>query len=150
MNHQILIASVLLSLLISCKNSSSIEEEKTKPLILELKETQNKLSELQSNHAGEIIHEVYLDLKPDQKIDMVIEEIKKLSNIEVVKNLKVGAFKNLNDARAMDTYEVKFQMRFDSEKNYKTYQNHSIHLLLKDKLKPILIGPPVTYDFTIW
>ena len=145
-NKIILFISLFLA---GCQTSNTNLEDKLNFTMKELQKTKTALKNFQSDPKGKIIHEVFLDLKSKNDINMVIAEIKKLSKIKEVTNLKVGTFKNLEDERAMQDYEIKFQMQFDSEKNYKTYQNDSIHLQLKKQLKQILIGPPVTYDFTI-
>jgi len=136
---------LLICCLGSCKESTSSEKE----AIQEIEKLKLALAKSQLDQKGKIAHEVFLDLKPDQDIPNIIKSIQALSKIKEVQALKVGTFKNLDDDRALSEFEIKFQMYFESEEDYKTYQTDSIHLQLKDALKLNLIGPPVTYDFII-
>ena len=94
-----------------------------------------------------IRHIVFMKLKPDTDKDLVIKEIKKISEIAVLRDLEVGLFKDLGDTRALSDYDMAFSMNFKNEKAYQKYQQDSVHLQLKEALKDILSGPPVTYDY---
>jgi len=96
-----------------------------------------------------IRHLVFLKLNPDADKAQVIQEIKKIREIKVLHDLEVGLFKDLDDARAMSDYDIAFSMHFDDTADYTSYQNDSIHLRLKESLKDVLAGPPVTYDYEI-
>ncbi len=96
-----------------------------------------------------LIHLVYFDLKEEADKEAVIQEIRKLEDIQVVKQLEVGSFKDLGDKRAMSTMELVMQMAFDTEEDYKSYQKHEIHLALKKALGVHLTGPPITYDYLV-
>jgi len=96
---------------------------------------------------GNISHIVFLKLSRNADKDKVIEEIKKISEIDVLHDLEVGIFKDLGDARAMSDYDLAFSMNFKNESDYHLYQKDTLHLQLKESLKELLTGPPVTYDF---
>jgi len=97
-----------------------------------------------------LVHTVYLNLKESaSKLELkeLFAAIEKLHDIEVVHNLDIGFFKDLQDKRALKDLEWVFQMRFKNEASYKIYQEHPLHLALKKVAKPLLDGPPVTHDF---
>lgn len=98
---------------------------------------------------GSISHIVFLKLNTDADKDKVIEEIKKISEIDVLHDLEVGLFIDLGDARALSGYDLAFSMNFKNESDYHIYQTDTLHLQLKESLKELLAGPPVTYDFEI-
>ncbi|MDF1864785.1 MAG: Dabb family protein [Saprospiraceae bacterium] len=136
----------------SCKQG--IDSQAFEKLKTELDETKTALASankelmnLQSNDAKQLVHIVLLKLKEDVDKPALINEIKKLENIEEVKNLNIGAFQDLGDARAMSDYEIVLSMEFEAEEAYQTYQAHEIHLKLKENIGKYLAGPPVTYDY---
>jgi hypothetical protein len=98
---------------------------------------------------GGIRHIVFLQLNADADKAEVIQEIKRIREIDVLRDLEVGLFKDLGDVRALSDYDLAFSMNFKDEDDYQKYQRDSIHLLLKEALKESLSGPPVTYDFEI-
>ena len=97
-----------------------------------------------------LVHTVYFNLKESAtKVELqeLFAAIEKLHDIEVVHNLEIGFFADLKDKRALKDLEWVFQMRFKNEAAYKIYQEHPLHLELKNVAKPLLDGPPVTHDF---
>ncbi len=111
---------------------------------------QAKFKALKKEKKNLLVHQVYFKLKPDLSAELetkLIDAIKKLKKIEVLKYLEVGRFQDLGDQRAMSDYGVMMQMGFTSEADYKTYQNHELHLELKANVGQYLGGPPVTYDY---
>jgi len=126
------------SIFISCKESHST--------IVENKETNVSNESVKFN----LIHCVLLNLKNDitpNDLSALKSEIKELEKIEVLRELEIGEFKNLDDPRAMSQLELIFTMAFKDDQDYQTYQNHPIHLELKSKVGKYLEGPPVTYDY---
>lgn len=115
-----------------------------------LSEAQAKIAKLESNLAdeGELVHIVLFNLKPEADQAALIAEIKKLEEIEVLKDLRVGPFENLEDVRALSDYELIMEMSFEHAADYKAYQEHPIHLALKEAAGAYMAGPPATYDFT--
>lgn len=96
----------------------------------------------------ELVHEVFLDLKPGIVLDSIILDIKELEKIPGVHQLNIGEFKDLNDSRALKT-DIIFSMKFMDTESYKRYQSHPIHLKLKEKLGPSLAKAPQTVDYIL-
>lgn len=145
MINRILLLTLLL--LTSCSNAA-LEEELTA--------TKEKLAALESEltslkATGEedspLVHIVLFNLKAEADQTALIAEIKKLEAIDEVQDLEVGPFENLGDERALSDYELIMQMSFVNNAAYKAYQEHPIHLALKETAKDYMGGPPATYDF---
>ena len=106
-----------------------------------------------NNEAFTILHTVYLDLKEDiskDEMDSFMEAVEELHRITIVRDFKHGAFEDLGDARAMQEFEYALVMGFQNKEDYIIYQKHPIHSQVKNKLKPYLAGPPVTYDLKLF
>lgn len=131
----------------SCNNSNLQAELASAQSELEV--AKKTIIELQQNNSNQLVHIVFLKLKSDTNRKLVIEEIKKLESIEVVKEMAVGYFRELGDQRALFQYELAFQVCLADSIAYQTYQQHPIHLKLKERLKESLAGSPVTYDFVV-
>ncbi len=111
-----------------------------------------EFSKMKTEPTRSLAHMVYLDLKEDisdLERNTLVGAIRRLSEIDEVKSLEIGDFKNLNDPRALAQFELFFQMDFKNTEDYKVYQNHKIHLRLKKLAKGLLAGPPVTYDYEV-
>ncbi|MEM8908372.1 MAG: hypothetical protein AAGD05_11045, partial [Bacteroidota bacterium] len=65
-----------------------------------------------------------------------------------VKDLQVGTFTDLGDTRALQQYHLVMQMGFSGQQAYQSYQQHPIHVALKEKLAEYLAASPSTYDYT--
>lgn len=140
---------LLISILVSCQNANpQLEKElsETKARLVAAKAALEKINP----STASLVHEVYFNLKDDltsaQK-EAFYQNILKLKDIPVVKNLVIGDFKNLADPRALADYEVKMSMEFSNEKEYAEYQAHPIHLSLKKMAGDVVAAPPATYDF---
>lgn len=133
---------IFLSLLLffSCKDKT-VEKE--------LADAQAMIEDLkkQIEPEGELVHIVMFKLKPEADRAILFSEIKKLEEIQEVKDLEVGLFEDLGDKRALSDYEVTMTMSFDSKEDYKIYQKHPIHLALKAYVGGMVSDPPATYDF---
>lgn len=116
----------------------------------ELEAAKMTLSELQTRTAGEstLVHIVLFQLKPDADGQAFMAELKKLGEIAAIRELEIGRFEDLGDARALSDYSVIVEMSFADTAAYREYQQHPIHLALKDNTLAFLSGPPATYDFT--
>lgn len=103
----------------------------------------------QSKEEGFILHTVYLnlidELTPEEETQL-LNDIHKLSTIPGVRDLEVGFYKDLGDQRAMDEFEIVLQMKFKDQADYMNFQNHPIHLQLKETGKSKLASPPRTHD----
>lgn len=137
----------LVIFLASCSNAS-LEQE--------LKDAQDRLAAVEAEFAASkavnkpdapLVHMVFFDLKPEADQEALLAEIRKLAEIPVLEELEVGPFKNLEDNRALSEYELVMQMSFANAEAYQTYQQHPIHLALKEKAASFMAGPPATYDF---
>ena len=156
MNFRISFFALLLVLSFSCKqapdlsqNIAQLEAELTEKTNL-LHTARAEIASLKTTSEAKLIHSVYLKIKPEitpEEKAALITEIKKIANIEVLHDLQVGEFADLGDTRAMSDLAIVFQMGFNSEKDYQTYQNHELHLALKKAVGQYLSGPPVTHDF---
>ena len=99
-----------------------------------------------------IIHTVYFKVKKnlsESDLNTFVSEVKKLGQIEVVKDLEVGTFLDVGDTRALSEYGIVMQIGFANEADMAKYQEHPIHLGLKDKLGQWLAGPPAVHDFKV-
>lgn len=134
-------------LFFSCNNSNLLTELTTAQN--ELKTAKKTITELQKEHKDQIVHIVFLNIKAEANRNFLINEIKRLEAIEVVQQLKMGIFEELGDERALSQYELAFQVCLADSMAYQTYQQHPIHLQLKERLKESLAGPPATYDFVV-
>lgn len=97
-----------------------------------------------------LVHIVLFKLKTSMSEDDLAyleKEIWKMSSINVVQNLQVGHFEDLEDNRAMDDYQMIMYMEFKNRDDYLVYKNHAKHQLLKDRCKDFLAGVPRTYDY---
>jgi len=115
----------------------------------QLSTANEKISQLETQlePEGELVHLVFLKVKPDTDQAALLEEVKKIEGIKEVMDLEVGPFENLGDDRALTEYSMLMQMSFTNKTAYQSYQKHPIHLTLKENLGPFLAGPPATYDF---
>ena len=142
MKFLILVWSILL--FIGCSNGTLEQELKDTKNLLE--KSEQLLTEL-VNKDYPLVHTVYLTLKPDADQVALISEINKIEAIEVLHDLEIGTFENLEDKRALSDYQLMMSMSFENEADYKTYQAHELHLALKENIVQFLAGPPVTYDY---
>lgn len=143
---------LILFFLTSCSNSTLQNELKQAKLDLattkaELQKATQEISTLKQEDIGKLVHIVFFKLKPEVDTEKLIGAIKKLQAIPEVEDLEVGFFENLGDARALSDYQLVMEMTFLDKAAYDKYQQHPIHLELKDKLGSFLAGPPATYDF---
>ncbi|MBX2870954.1 MAG: Dabb family protein [Saprospiraceae bacterium] len=137
----------LLLLLAGCSNANLADElATTKEKLATLEAELADLKVVEEQHAP-LVHIVLFNLKPDADQSALIAEIKKLEEIAEVQNLEVGPFENLGDERALSDYELIMEMSFIDQNDYQAYQQHPIHLALKEIAKDYMGGPPATYDF---
>ena len=132
----------------SLQENAAVEEElaatKEKLTALEAELTSLKAEERKD---APLVHIVLFNLKEDADQAALIAEIKKLEGIEQVQELEVGPFENLEDDRALSEYELIMQMSFVNNEAYQAYQQHPVHLALKEAATAYMGGPPATYDF---
>ncbi len=100
------------------------------------------------NQTYPLVHTVYFTLEPANSAQL-IKTLESVKNIEEVHHLKIGAFTDLGDKRALKDYNVVMQMQFENIQAYEAYQSHPIHMQLKKDVKPLLKAPPATHDFMI-
>ena len=138
---------IILSSFFSCSNSTLQNELKKVKDELAITKTTIETLKSQIDPEGKLVHVVFFKLKPDADLETMIAEVKKLEAIDEVKDLEVGYFENLGDDRALSEYSMMMEMSFDNVAAYEKYQKHPIHLALKENAKPLMAGPPATYDF---
>ena len=139
-------------LFVCCQNPNEQLQKELTETKSKLESAEKVIAELNKPKTGFLVHEVYFNLKDDLTVEQqqtFLNDIKKLKDISVVKNLKVGNFENLNDPRALKDYEMVMTMEFKDKKAYAEYQSHAIHLALKKAAGEILEAPPATYDFIL-
>ncbi len=85
-----------------------------------------------ADNKGQIVHHVYFWLKnPDSPEDRakLVEGVKSLGKIEVVKEIRVGILAKTEKRDVVDTsWQVSELMFFKSVADQAIYQNHPIHL----------------------
>ena len=137
----------------ACSPNTTLQEE-LKSAQSTINQQEEIIDSLQALLAPEskqkLVHVVYFRLKEDlaesdQK--KLMDEMEKIEAIPVLSNLKIGKFQDLGDQRAMSDFSIVMQMDFDSEENYRRYQEHPIHLALKMAIGPFLGASPTTYDY---
>ena len=140
---------LLFFLLVLTNCSNAVMEEELATTKEKLAALEAELSSLKAEAAEEasLVHIVLFNIKDGADQAALIAEIKKLETINEIKELEVGPFENLGDERALSDYELIMQMSFVSNEAYQSYQEHPIHLALKEATKAYLGGPPATYDF---
>lgn len=115
-----------------------------------LEQAKIELAKCKTTDEKLLVHTVYFKLKSNisskENIELV-KEINKLNKIDVLKNLEIGTFQDLEDSRALSDYQLVMQMEFSSIEDYQIYQAHDIHLHLKKQAGKYLAGPPATYDY---
>lgn len=143
---------LLVLILASCSNAAlETELASTKNALATaesaLQKANQEIATLKQEDTGKLVHVVFFKIKRDADASAAITEIKKLQQIPEVQDLEVGTFEDLGDARALSDYQLIMEMTFDNKAAYDNYQQHPIHLGLKDNVGPFLAGPPATYDF---
>ena len=136
-----------LCMFIGCSNPQL--EKEVEALKKELSEAEAAIVELnsQTTQEGELVHMVFLKVKPDTDQAALMDEMKKLAEIEGVQDFAVGPFENLGDARALSEYALVMEMSFADSAAYGVYQKHPTHLNLRENLGQYLAGPPATFDY---
>ena len=137
---------------VCCQNPNEQLQKELTQLKTKLASAEKVIADFEKPQSGALVHEVYFNLKDDlssEELQIFINEIKKLKGISVVKNLRFGQFKNLDDPRALKDYEMVMTMKFADQNGYAEYQGHPIHLALKKAAENVLAAPPATYDFIL-
>ncbi len=159
MKHSILSLLIVVCLFASCRQADSTLQTELEGLqaayqqkSTEYANLQKEMAALQSNSSNDapLTHIVFFKVKPDiSEADKTIlmNTLKGLADIEVVKDFEVGEFEDLGDKRALSEYNVAMQMDFLNKEDYQKYQSDKRHLEAKEALKPFLAGPPASYDF---
>ncbi len=142
-------------LIAGCQQATSQNAE-LEEMRQELLQTQEKFeratqksgqSPAPSDSKRQLVHLVWFDMKADADHRAFFVELRKLEAIQQVNGLEIGKFQELGDQRAMSELELVMRMSFDSEEDYRTYQDHPVHQQLKQDIGLYLDGPPVTYDY---
>jgi hypothetical protein len=94
-------------------------------------------------------HLVFLNLKPDIDLELLLLELQALSEIATLDSFSVGKFIDLNDPKAMSNYEIIMEMTFKDVEAYQAYQEDSLHVAMVKKTKSFMEGPPLSYDYMI-
>lgn len=150
---RILLLFTILFTAFACADDAALQErfsELEEQLQLrneQLEDLQKQFDQASQSSDSSLVHIVYFKLKPNASQAELIQKIRTLEEIEVLRGLEIGAFKDLGDQRALSDYQLVMQMDFESVKDYQTYQSHPIHQKLKQDLGAFLAGPPATYDY---
>ena len=142
-----MIFCLIVTCLLSCNYSAYQEELKQAE-----KDLQGALLTIDSleqkiENEGDLVHLVFLKVKTDANEAALLDELKKLASIEEVKDFQTGPFEDLKDDRALSEYNWIMEMSFENIETYKKFQDHPIHISLKESTKPFMAGPPATYDY---
>lgn len=108
MKNSLLLTMVLV--LLACTDSAL--EKKLVTTQQELEDAQSTIAQLQSqvDSEGDWVHMVFFKLQPNTNQEELIKEIKKLKNIPLVKNLRLGSFENTGDQRALSEYDLVLEL----------------------------------------
>ncbi|MEL6925132.1 MAG: Dabb family protein [Bacteroidota bacterium] len=142
----------LLFLLGNCSNPALQQELQTAKADLakaeaSIQQLQQQLEVVTADQSATLTHFVFLSLREGADSQACLDELKKLTAIQEVKDMALGPFEDLNDARALSDYDLVMEMSFDDAAAYQRYQQHPVHLQVRDNLGAYLGGPPATYDF---
>lgn len=145
MKHLLLLLA--LPLLIACSDAAlQTELAATQTELAKAQETIVSLqSQLEAD--GKLVHLVLFNLKPDADRAAFVAEVEKLKVIEEIQEMEMGFFEHLDDARALSDYACIMELSFANKEAYTAYQQHPVHINLKEKAGPYFAGPPATYDF---
>lgn len=144
MKSTVLFFSILIFM--SCSNTAL--EQELADVKTKLAEAETALAAQESDDNYPLVHVVYFKIKPAVDQAFIIKEIKKLEAIEVLHDLEIGTFEDLDDKRALSEYQLMMSMAFKNEADYKIYQTHELHLALKKAVGQYFAGPPAIYDYT--
>lgn len=140
--------TILLCAITGCRKSEPCPH---KTQIVLLKEQLTKCQSLAKESSVEgFQHLVYFDLKDDltpQAILKFEQLLSSLSEVPGVENLRFGKFKDLQDQRALSSYEYVLTMHFLNQDDYIEYQKDPKHLLIQKEAAVFLMAPPSTYDY---
>ena len=142
-----LFSLVFLSFIISCK-------QECKHLV-KIRSLKGQLDSLKSEQItietkGQLVHLVFLDTRDDiseEDNSALIEAINNLREIPILKDLDIGLRADTDDPRFISNHELAFSLTVKNMEDYKVYQEHPIHLKLKEIAKDKLAGPPAVYDY---
>ena len=150
MHRYIFLLSSFCLLFLACTDQGS--EETIAELQASLDEAQSQISAVEDPQAGSLVHLVFLTTREDltdEERTTLLSELGRLGEIEEVKGYDIGEFEDLEDARALSQYNLILSMYFESEDDYRVYQNNDDHLDVRSKLGAYLAGPPATYDYIV-
>ena len=146
--------TLLISMLFSCGCQQAAELERTQAELYRVQAAVDAHAERERREAEankrQLVHLVWFKMDPELTAEQdaaFIAELRKLDDIGEVNDLEIGRFQELGDARAMSELDIVMSMGFDSEQDYRNYQDHPIHVKLKGDIGEYLAGPPVTYDY---
>lgn len=139
-------------LIVFCVTSIGCQQAELEKTRAELEKAKAEVAGVQAGSATatagkRLVHIVWFKLKEDVDQDALVVELNKLDGIDVVQDLEIGRFQDLQDPRAMSELDMVMQMAFQSEADYRTYQQHPVHVQLKQDVGQFIAGPPVTYDY---
>ncbi len=133
-----LLAFSLIVLVFSCSPKDTVEPDN---------EANKQDGEEQVFSESTIHHSVFLKVKAGANLDSFVSIVSQMEEIPGVQNFEVGRFKELGDERALNVYSWYMYMSFVDSLNYEAYQNHPLHLELKNKTRHMMSGPPASYDY---
>lgn len=111
-----------------------------------------------SEHKTEIVdvpinkltHIVFLKLKEDlsdaEKLELTTA-INKIKEIDVIERFSLGEKADTGDSRFISDHDLVFFIVVDNEEDYKIYQEHPLHLSLKEVAKKYLSEAPAVFDY---
>lgn len=135
-------------ILVSCSGKPCQHMTRINELEAEL-ETLRK-SEINTTKTN-LFHIVYFDLKENltqKEMEDFTASIEELNKIKTIKAIKSGGYEDVGDPRAIDQYEYAMILEFETQQDFLSYQQDSIHLRIIADTKAFMAGPPATYDFT--
>ncbi|MEX0274753.1 MAG: Dabb family protein [Flavobacteriaceae bacterium] len=103
-----------------------------------------------SKHSGEVshlVHLVFFKTRNEVSAQTLATQLKRLKGIGEVEALSVGSFRDLGDPRAFGEYNLVVSMLFKDSTSYRLYQEHPLHLKIKEETRELLAAPPISYDY---
>jgi len=101
-------------------------------------------------HASSLVHIVFLKTKEDltkEAYKELLEAVEAIEEIEVVEEFSMGTVADTQDSRFISNHNLVFQIVVKDLDAYQKYQNHPIHLKLKEIAKDKLTASPAVYDY---
>ena len=96
-----------------------------------------------------IVHDVYLKLKQnlaDSIKNSFLGDLQQLDKIPFIKQIRIGTFIDTEDPRQYKDYDIVLSVTLHNLHALEDYQNHPLHISLRNKYKDIFARSPLVFD----